>query len=452
MSFFSIIKAFFNPAFICSEYLTFWGGGKGGGGGSQTSTSYSTNLPEYAKPYYRELLKQTGKNIFTTDEDGYVTGVKGAEELPQQTRVGMQDLTRQGIAGIAGLQTPGQFAQATQGLGMGQGMGYNLAGAGFNQAFGYQPGAISPRDVQSSQLFNYQMNQPRDVSAMGVGTQNFGQDAANYYMNPFQQNVTNMALREARQQGNLQKQAGAMGAIGRGTFGGARQALMQAEADRNLGQQLSDIQFRGSQDAYTNAQAQFQADQARQLQAQQANQAAGLTAAQANQQAGLTAGQANLQALLGVQQLGAGQSLEAQKANQAAALQADQLTQQGQQYAAGLGKDIGLAGLSAGIDTSKALGAMGTEQQNAELARLNAQVAAGEKEQAQKQGESDTDYQNRMAALNYEKQQLQFYSDILRGNAGALGSTAVQYAPAPSMASQIGGLGIAGLGLAKALG
>jgi len=150
--------------------------------------------------------------------------------------------------------------------------------------------------------------------------------------------------------------------------------------------------------------------------------------------------------------LGAGQSLEAQKANQAAALQADQLTQQGQQYAAGLGKDIGLAGLSAGIDTSKALGAMGTEQQNAELARLNAQVAAGEKEQAQKQGESDMDYQNRMAHLNYEKQQLQFYSDILRGNAGALGSTAVQYAPAPSMASQVGGLGLAGLGLAKALG
>jgi FlaG/FlaF family flagellin (archaellin) len=26
-----------------------------------TSTSYSTNLPEYAKPYYEELLKQTGK-------------------------------------------------------------------------------------------------------------------------------------------------------------------------------------------------------------------------------------------------------------------------------------------------------------------------------------------------------------------------------------------------------
>jgi hypothetical protein len=215
---------------------------------------------------------------------------------------------------------------------------------------------------------------------------------------------------------------------------------------------MGDIQAQGSQQGFQNAQQQFQADQARQLQAQQANQQAGLQAALANQQAGLTTGQTNLQALLGVQQLGSGQSLEAQKANQAAGLQAAQLSQQGQQFAAGLGKDIGLAGLSAGLDSSKALGALGTEQQQADLARLQAKVAAGDKQQAQLQGESDTDYQNRMAALNYEKQQLEFYSNVLRGNAGALGSTQVQYAPAPSVASQIGGLGIAGLGLSRALG
>jgi hypothetical protein len=104
------------------------------------------------------------------------------------------------------------------------------------------------------------------------------------------------------------------------------------------------------------------------------------------------------------------------------------------------------------LDASKALGALGSEQQQADLARLQAQVAAGEKQQAQMQGESDTDYQNRMAALNYEKQQLQFYSDILRGNANALGSTQVNYAPPPSAVSQVAGLGIAGLGLAKAVG
>jgi hypothetical protein len=31
------------------------------------ATSYSTNVPEYAKPFYEELLKQSGKQIYQTD-------------------------------------------------------------------------------------------------------------------------------------------------------------------------------------------------------------------------------------------------------------------------------------------------------------------------------------------------------------------------------------------------
>jgi hypothetical protein len=337
--------------------MTLEGGGSGGGG---SSTTTSTNMPTYAKPYYQELMKQAGKNIFERDEEGYVTGIKGAGELPQQTRVGMQDATAQGIQGISNLQTPGQFGQATQGLAGGQQLGYGTAVEGLNRAFNYNPSSAT-----------------------------FGSPEAAQYMSPYQQNVTDIALREAMQRGNLQKQGNAMSSIGRGTFGGARQALLQAEGDRNLMTTLGDIQAQGSQQAFQNAQQQFNADQQRK--------------------------------------------------------------QQAEQYAATLGSQLGLGGMQAGIDTSAKLGALGTEQQNAELARLQAQIAAGEKQQAQMQGESDTDYQNRMAALNYEKQQLQFYSDILRGNAGALGSTQVNYAAPPSAASQMAGLGIAGLGLTKAL-
>ena len=47
-----------NPATGLVEY----GGGKGGGGGGapskSESTSYQSNLPEYAKPYYQEQMKQ----------------------------------------------------------------------------------------------------------------------------------------------------------------------------------------------------------------------------------------------------------------------------------------------------------------------------------------------------------------------------------------------------------
>ena len=52
-------------------------GGDGGSPAPQNSTAYTTNLPQYAQPYYEELLKQTGKNVFNTDASGTVTGVKG---------------------------------------------------------------------------------------------------------------------------------------------------------------------------------------------------------------------------------------------------------------------------------------------------------------------------------------------------------------------------------------
>ena len=429
------------------------GGGDGdGGGGTTQSTSYSTNLPEYAQPYYQELLKQTGREVFTTDASGNVTGMKPGSNVPQQSVAGFNPLQTQVQNQVAGMQTPGQFAQSTTGLTGGQNLGFNTAQRGINQAFSYRPDTINAERIQAPQLYNYQMQGPQNVAAMGVGTQNFGQGAADYYMSPFAQAAIDPALREARLQGNLQKQQGMLGAIGRGTFGGARQALLQAEQERGTQRTMADIQATGMEKAYQNAQAQFQADQARQLQAQQANQQYGLQAQLANQQAGLTTGQQNLQALLGVQQLGAGQSLESQRANQAAALQAAQLNQQGQQFGATLGSQLGLAGLQAGVDTSKALGALGSEQQQADLARLTAQGAAGAERQSLAQRQADTDYQNQMARQNFARQQLQFYSDILRGNAGALGSTQVQYAPAPSQASQIAGLGLAGLGLAKALG
>jgi len=458
---------------------------EGGGGGGGDQKSYSTNLPEYAKPYYEELLKQTGKQTFDTDAEGNVLGVKGPGNLPQQTAVGFTPYQQQTQQNIASLGTPNQFAQSTQGLGAGQQLGYGTAMAGLNQAFEYQPGNykyerikapslqnFSMRGAQSNynpNLQNYQMTGPQNV-----GSQMFGQETADYYSNPFQQNVTNIALREAMQKGAMDKNALMSGAIGRGTFGGARNALLQAEQNRGLNQQLSDIQMQGSQQGYLNAQQQFQADQARRMQADLANQQTGLTTGQQNLQAmlqtqGLGAGigkdvalanlsneqQANVQNLasqLQTQGLSADLAMRTALANQQAGLSANQQNVQGQQYAAGLGKDLGLAGLQTGVDTSKAFGALGAEQQQADLARLQAQQGVGSAQQQQAQREADIDYQNQMARENFQRQQLQYYSDILRGNAGALGSTQVNYTPAPSAVSQIGGLGLGALGLSKAIG
>jgi hypothetical protein len=196
--------------------------------------------------------------------------------------------------------------------------------------------------------------------------------------------------------------------LGRGTFGGGRQALMQGEADRNLATQLGAIQATGSQQAYQQGQQAFTADQQRALQQQQANQGANL--------------------------------------------QAQQLGQQGQQFGAGLQKDIGLAGLQTGLQGAQAQGALGATEQMANLERLKSQSASAAEQQAMQQEIDNLAYQQFREEEDYQRGLLEYQSNILRGTAGALGSTQVAYAPPPSMASQIGGLGLAGLGLYNMMG
>ena len=499
---------------------------KKGGGGSPAPTNQTvtqTNLPEYARPYFENLLNRTQAQSY----QGYQPygGARIAGFTPEQ----------QGIhQSYANMSSPGQFNQATQGLNMAGGMGAAGAGAGLASALSYQPNNYNAQQVRAPNLQNYQMSNVADVNApslqnfgmsaaqanynpnlqnyqmagpQNVASQNFGQAAADYYSSPYQQNVTNMALREATQKGALDKNALMSGAIGRGTFGGARNALLQAEQTRGLNQQLGDIQMQGSQQGYLNAQQQFQADQARRMQADMANQQAGLTSGQANlqamlqtqglgagigkdialanlsneqqanvqnlasqlqtqglsasqalqaalanQQAGLTTGQQNLQALLGVQSLGAGQNLTAQQLNQAANLQANQQNQQGQQYAAGLGQQLygtGLAGIQA---AGTGLGALGTQQQATDLARLQAQQTSAAQQQALKQTQLDTAYQDFLRQRDYPQEQLGFYSNILRGLPVQLASTTQSYQAPESVGANIAGLGLAGLGLAKGLG
>ena len=345
--------------------------GGGGGGGNTTQTSYSTNLPEYAKPFYEELLKQGGKQVYETDASGAVTGVKGMPLYTGERIAGFTPGQEAVQTEVAGMTTPGGFGAATRGLGVGEAMGFGTAGLGLGQAFGYRP---------------------TDISG---GT--FGAPEAAAYMSPYASNVTDIAVREARKQADLAKSAGALGSIGRGTFGGARQALIQSEQERGAGQNIANIRAQGQQDAYLNAQKMFEADQARRM-------------------------------------------------------QAAQLGQQGQQFAAGLGKELGVAGLQTGLEAATKTGALAAQEQASNLERLKAQAASAGEKQALQQEINNLKYQQFQESQNYQKSQLDYLSNILRGNAAALGTTQVQYAPAPSLASQLGGVGLAGLGLYNLLG
>ena len=169
----------------------------GGGGGPTTSTVTNTNLPEYVKPYVTEML---GK----------------AQSLADQP---YQQYTGQQTAGI----NP-QLAQGYQQM-------QNMAPSGFiNQA-----GALS-----------------------GIGATNtFDNAAAQQYMSPYMQNVVNTQKNQAIS--DYQRSIPGMNASAArtGGLGGTRNALMRSEAQRNLNNQLSNIQATGSQNAFQNAQNQY---------------------------------------------------------------------------------------------------------------------------------------------------------------------------------------------------
>jgi hypothetical protein len=92
-------------------------------------------------------------------------------------------------------------------------------------------------------------------------TGQFGAQAGQY-MDPYMQNVVDIQQREAQRQADIARTQSNANAVKSGAFGGSRQAIVDAEAARNLATQKGDIQARGLQDAYTRAQQQFNTEQA----------------------------------------------------------------------------------------------------------------------------------------------------------------------------------------------
>lgn len=89
------------------------------------------------------------------------------------------------------------------------------------------------------------------------------------YMNPYLQNVVDIQGREARRQADISRNAEQARLAQAGAYGGSRQAIMEAERQRNLGTQLGDIQEKGLMAAYDQAQKQRLAEATLGLSAQQ---------------------------------------------------------------------------------------------------------------------------------------------------------------------------------------
>jgi hypothetical protein len=217
------------------------GGGGGGGGGSSTQTQV-VDLPDWAKPTAQkqlglaESVTDINKNPFQS-----FGGVKDASGKqvgfdPSKVVAGMDPMQQRAYQGVGGMQTSPQLGTA---------MG--LAGTAASRGLGMQ----------------------YDPYATGQ----FGQQASQY-MDPYMQNVVNIQQREAQRQADIAGTQRGAQAVGAGAFGGSRQAIMDAEAARNLATQKGDIQARGLQDAYGRGQQQFNTEQ--QLREQSRQYGAGL--------------------------------------------------------------------------------------------------------------------------------------------------------------------------------
>ena len=320
-------------------------------GSSQPSTPDKTTqvaeLPEWARGYAKDALAK-GSALTDINQNPYQQ--YGGERI-----AGFSPMQQQAFQGAANMQPSQQL-----------GFGSDLAGAA-------GIGALST---------NYQGRNFR-------GGQ-FDNQAAEQYMNPYTQNVIDYQKSQALRDFQIAQPVRQAQAVQQGAFGGSRSAIVDAEAQRGLNSQLQGITATGQQAAFQNAQQQFNADQARRLQAQQ-------------------------------------------------------MGEQSRQYGAGLG----MQGLQTGLQAAGQLGQLGQTQYGQQMGINQLQSQYGQQQQQQAQRPLDMAYQDFQNQQNYPYKQLGFMSDLIRGLPLGQQSTQTMYQAPGSTLGQLAGLGLGAYGVSR---
>ena len=183
--------------------------GKGGGGQRtpQNQTVTQTNLPEYARPYFERLLNRTEAESladYIPYEDQRLADTNVDVTGAQQK---IRDIFNQGIAGL--------------------------------------PEA-----------------QDRVRKSLDFDAGKFDSATAQEYMSPYMQNVVDIQKEKAILDAQRMQSGRDADAVRAGAFSSSRRAVTDALADENLSRQLAEIQAQGQQQAFENAQSQFERDRA----------------------------------------------------------------------------------------------------------------------------------------------------------------------------------------------
>ena len=397
------------------------------------------------------------------------TTAQGISPFAQVAGTGYENIaagTERLQQGAGAMEQAGQIASGISPYAQLMGAGYqNIAQGGETlgqaatgmQGAGAIAGGISPY-AQIAGL-GYE-NIGQGTEALGIGSQ-LAVGAANMFdptqtqgfMNPYQQQVIDEAIKQIDRQGQIAQQGLSAQAVRSGAFGGTREGVQRAELGRNLADMKNQAIIGGLQSGYQSAQQQaqaaFEAQQARQAQAAQSLAGIGgqltqqglATGQLAGQQAGMLGQEAALQAQINQALAGIGQAqsqqglLGAQLAGQQAGLLGQEAALQAQigQGLAGIGGQLTQQGLATGQLAGQQAGIFG--QQGALESQIAQQLAGIGQAQTQ-QGLAGAQIANQQVGALGNIAQLQ--SQIGQGIGGLTGQQAQTELSKMQGISQIG--------------
>jgi hypothetical protein len=223
----------------------FTGGGGGGQSGPTQTNVQNTNIPEYARPYVETMLGTAQQQVYNygePDAEGNktVTGFKpytpyGATVDAQGNITNTaQEQANAAVAPFSPLQRMSFYNAANLGL-PGQ---YNT-GTGYAALGGIGAANVANRASEVGNQYNMMATNPYATQA---------------FMSPYIQTALQPQLAEMSRQYDITGQQEKAKAIGQGAFGGNRQALMQAENQRNKNMAMNQAIGSGYQNAFQAAQ------------------------------------------------------------------------------------------------------------------------------------------------------------------------------------------------------
>ena len=428
------------------------------------TTQRTTNLPEYADPYFRRLLQGAEEASMPFDP---VTGqstympYQGERLAPssmygdiQGSRAMTRGIAQSGIAGMGeamGAQRAGMAAQQ-EGIGAQRegmdvtrrGIGYTEEGIGNLRDIGqYDTGRFDPYSQFRMANYNqFGFQQP----------ERFGGMAAAQYMSPYMDAVVDEQKRGAMQDFRRQQAGRDAAAVQAGAFGGSRQAVGDYLSEEGLMDTLGGIEATGRQQAFQQAAQQFGADREARMQAerQQAAELSRVQAGRAGEMGRVQGAEASelgriQSALEQSRQFGAGQALAAEQAAMRGAGQLNTFAQ----GLGGLGMNVGRLGMNVG-SLGQSLAGLGERQRAADIQGAQLLETVGRDIRAEDQGRLDLAYEDFTRQRDYPMKQYERFANLLRGIPTQMGyedTRLQQYNPI----RQALGAGISALGLYRGL-